>query len=105
MDNPHEKAQATREANLAARTVWYEEQAAAKRAARLTLQRVTESQDATPAELLEAAKLLSEGNIIGRTGAAWKGCPGLFLCPVSGRGDRHTPVHAARRTRAVWGPL
>lgn len=60
MDNPHEKAQATREANNAARTALYAEQAAAKRAARLALQRVTESPDATTAELLEAAKLLAE---------------------------------------------
>lgn len=43
MDSPHKKAQATREANTAARAVWYEEQTAAKRAARPALQRVTES--------------------------------------------------------------
>lgn len=60
MDKAHAQAQATREANIAARTALYEEQAAAKRAARLALQRVTESPDATPAELLEAAKLLAE---------------------------------------------
>lgn len=60
MDKAHTQAQATKEANLAARTALYEEQAAAKRAARLALQRVAESQDATPAELLEAAKLLAE---------------------------------------------
>ena len=60
MDNSHKKAQATREANVAARTALYAEQAAAKRAARLALQRVTESPDATPAELLDAAKLLAE---------------------------------------------
>lgn len=60
MYKAHIKAQATRERNLAARTVLYEEQAAAKKSARLALQRVTESPDATPAELLEAAKLLAE---------------------------------------------
>ena len=60
MDKAHARSQATREANIAARTALYEEQAAAKRAARLALQRVTESPDATTAELLEAAKLLAE---------------------------------------------
>lgn len=60
MDKAHAQAQATREANTAARTALYQEQTAAKRAARLALQRVTESPDATPAELLEAAKLLAE---------------------------------------------
>lgn len=60
MDETHKKAQTTREANLAARTVLYKEQAAAKRTARIALQRVTESPDATPAELLEAARLLAE---------------------------------------------
>ena len=64
MDNAHKKAQATREQNLEARTALYQEQAAAKRAARLALQRVTEREDATAAELLEAARLLAE---IGRT--------------------------------------
>lgn len=64
MDDAHKKAQATRERNLEARTALYQEQAAAKRAARLALQRVTESEDATAAELLEAARLLAE---IGRT--------------------------------------
>lgn len=60
MDKAHAQAQATRQANLAARTAWYNEQTAAKRAARLAIQRVTELPDATPAELLEAAKLLAE---------------------------------------------
>ena len=60
MDKAHIKAQATREANTAARAAWFEEQTAAKRAARLALQRVTESPDATPVELLDAAKLLAE---------------------------------------------
>lgn len=60
MDNSHKKAQTTKEANAATRSALYAEQAAAKRAARLALQRVTESPDATPAELLEAAKFLTE---------------------------------------------
>lgn len=60
MDKAHAQAQTTREANAAARSALYAEQAAAKRAARLALQRVTESPDATTAELLEAAKLLAE---------------------------------------------
>lgn len=58
--NAQEKAKATREANAAAQSALYEEQAAAKRASRLALQRVTESPDATITELLEAAKLLAE---------------------------------------------
>lgn len=60
MDKSHVKAQATREANLAARTAWYEEQAAARRVARLALQRVTDNPEATPEQLLEAARLLAE---------------------------------------------
>ncbi len=60
MDKSHVKARATRELNLSARAAWYEEQTAAKRAARLALQRVTESPAATTAELLEAARLLAE---------------------------------------------
>lgn len=64
MDKAHEQARATRERNQEVRTALYQEQAAAKRAARLALQRVTEREDATAAELLEAARLLVE---IGRT--------------------------------------
>ena len=60
MDKAHKQASATRGRNQAARAAWMEEQAAAKRAARLALQRVTESPDATPAELLRAAELLKE---------------------------------------------
>ena len=60
MDKSHAQARATREAHLAARTALCQEQTAAKRAARLALQRVTESPEATPGELLEAAKLLAE---------------------------------------------
>lgn len=59
MDTAHEKAKATRESNLAAQTARMEEQTAAKRAARLALQRVTEDPDATPGELLKAAELLA----------------------------------------------
>ena len=60
MDEAHTKAQATRERNLAAQTARIEEQTKAKEAARLALQRVTENPDATPGELLEAARLLAE---------------------------------------------
>lgn len=60
MDKSHAQAQATRVTNLAAQTARMEEDTAARRAARLALQRVTESPEATPAELLEAAKLLTE---------------------------------------------
>lgn len=59
-DQAHEKGQITRERNLAAHTARIEEQTAAKEAARLALQRVTESPDATPGELLKAAELLAE---------------------------------------------
>ena len=51
MDESHKKAQATRERN---------QEAASIRAARLAIQRVMESEDATPAEILEASRLLVE---------------------------------------------
>lgn len=60
MDEAHKKAQATRERNQEVQRRRYEEQAASIRAARLALQRVMESGDATPAEILEAARLLVE---------------------------------------------
>lgn len=60
MDESHKKAQATRERNQEARARRYEEQAASIRAARLALQRVMESEDATSAQILEAARLLVE---------------------------------------------
>ena len=60
MDESHKKAQATRERNREAQARRYEEQAASIRAARLALQRVMESREATPAEILEAARLLVE---------------------------------------------
>ena len=60
MDKAHAQAQATRERNLAAQAALSEERVSSKLAARLALQRVTENPDATPAELLEAARLLAE---------------------------------------------
>lgn len=60
MDKSHEKAQTTRERNQEAQARRYEEQAASIRAVRLALQRVMENEDATPAEILEAARLLVE---------------------------------------------
>jgi len=60
MDEAHEKARATRERNKEAQARRYEEQAASIRAARLALQRVMESDDATPEQILEAARLLVE---------------------------------------------
>ena len=58
-DEAHKKAQATRERNREAQARRYEEQAASIRAARLALQRVMEREDATPADILEAARLLA----------------------------------------------
>lgn len=60
MDEAHKKAQATRERNQEAQRRRYTEQAESIRAARLALQRVMEAQEATPAEILEAARLLVE---------------------------------------------
>ena len=60
MDEARKKAQVTRERNQEARARRYEEQAASIRAARLALQRVMESENATPAEILEASRLLVE---------------------------------------------
>ncbi len=60
MDESHKKARATRERNQEAQARQHEEQAASIRAARLALQRVMESKDATSAEILEAARLLVE---------------------------------------------
>ena len=60
MDEAHKKAQATRERTNEARARRYEEQAASIRLARQALQRVVESETATPAEILEAARLLVE---------------------------------------------
>lgn len=60
MDEAHKKAQATRERTNEARARRYEEQAATIKMARQALQRVVESETATPAEILEAARLLVE---------------------------------------------
>ena len=60
MDESHKKAQATRERNREAQRRRYAEQAASIRAVRLALQRVMESENATPAEILEASRLLVE---------------------------------------------
>ena len=60
MDEAHMKAWATRERNREAQARRYEEQAAMIRAARQALQRVLESEEATPAEILEAARLMVE---------------------------------------------
>ncbi len=60
MDESHKKAQATRQRNQEAQRRRHEEQAESIRVARLALQRVMEAQEATPAEILEAARLLVE---------------------------------------------
>ena len=60
MDESHVKAQATRERNREAQRRRYAEQAESIRVTRLALQRVMEREDATPAEILEAARLLVE---------------------------------------------
>lgn len=60
MDKSYAQAQETRKRNQEARAAMYEEQAASIRIARQALQRVLENKDATPAETLEAARLLVE---------------------------------------------
>ena len=55
-----QKAKETRQRNTEARTALYHEQQAAIAAARRGLQRILENPDASPAELLEAARLLAE---------------------------------------------
>lgn len=60
MDESHMKAKATRQRNQEAQARRYAEQAESIRVARLALQRVMEAQDAAPAEILEAARLLVE---------------------------------------------
>ena len=55
-----EKARETRIKNQEAQRRRYAEQAESIRAALLALQRVMEREDATPAEILEAARLLVE---------------------------------------------
>lgn len=58
MDKAHKKAQATRERNQEARARLWEEQRESIRTARKALLRVMENQEATPTEILEAARLL-----------------------------------------------
>jgi len=60
MDESRKRGLVTRERNMEAQARRYEEQAESIRVARLALQRVLESKDATPAEILEAARLLVE---------------------------------------------
>ena len=60
MNESKMKAQATRERNQEAQRRWFAEQAESIRAARLAPQRVMEREDATPAEILEASRLLVE---------------------------------------------
>lgn len=55
-----EKARETRERNQEARAAKWAAEAALKQAAKTALQRVFESADATPEQILEAAKLLVE---------------------------------------------
>lgn len=60
MTESRAKSQATRQRNLEARSKQIEEKTEAKRIARLALERVMENQESTPAEILEAARLLVE---------------------------------------------
>ena len=60
MDDSHRKAQETRRRNEEARAAKWREEAEMKRVARQALQRVLEDTAATPAQILEAAKLLAE---------------------------------------------
>lgn len=60
MDEAHKKAQATRQRNQEAQARLWEEKREAVRAARKALQRVMDSEEATPAQVLEAARLLVE---------------------------------------------
>lgn len=55
-----QKARETRERNQEARAAKWAAEAALKQAAKTALQRVFESADATPEQVLEAAKLLVE---------------------------------------------
>jgi len=60
MDEAHEKGRSTRQRNLAAQALRYEERAQAIKTARLALQRVMENESATPEQILRAAELLVE---------------------------------------------
>lgn len=55
-----QKARETRERNTAAWTALYQEQREAVRTARKGLLRIMDSEESTPAEILEAARLLAE---------------------------------------------
>ena len=55
-----EKARETRAKNAEARAAKWAADAALKQAAKTALQRVFESADATPEQILEAARLLAE---------------------------------------------
>lgn len=60
MDEAHIKGNETRKRLQAERAELYREQLRATRAARTALQRIFESEDATPEQILRAAELLAE---------------------------------------------
>lgn len=60
MDDAHKRAQVTRKRNLEARSKLYQERTQAVRAAREALTKVLKDERATPAEVLEAVRLLAE---------------------------------------------
>ncbi len=60
MDESHKKARTTRERNQKVRSKLYQEQAQSVRTARAALTKVLKDERTTPAEILEAARLLVE---------------------------------------------
>ncbi len=60
MDESHKKAQATRQKNEEIRRQLWAEQQEAIKTVRKALLRIMEREDATPTEILEAARLLAE---------------------------------------------
>ncbi len=60
MNESHKKAQATRKRNREMQARRWEEQREAIRTVRKALLRVMESEEATPSQILEAARLLAE---------------------------------------------
>ncbi len=60
MDEAHEKARATRQKNQEIQRQLWAEQREAIKTVRKALLRILEREDATPAEILEAARLLAE---------------------------------------------
>lgn len=60
MDEAHMKAKATRERNAEVRAQLWKEQREAIKTVRKSLLRVMEREDSSPAEILEAARLLAE---------------------------------------------